>query len=90
MDKSLYLQKDTAQFKKATELLQQEINKNPELKKHFTEIQLKQISKGKKPKGFTCVDVKSKFTFFAYLLFTLLLKIHFFDVSFDSYLHPYE
>ncbi|AOR98947.1 hypothetical protein BSBS38_02669 [Bacillus subtilis] len=36
------------------------------------------------------VDVKSKFTFFAYLLFTLLLKIHFFDVSFDSYLHPYE
>ncbi|MFC7805907.1 hypothetical protein ACFRGK_21120, partial [Bacillus subtilis] len=34
------------------------------------------------------VDVKSKFTFFAYLLFTLLLKIHFFDVSFDSYLHP--
>lgn len=53
IDKSLYLQKDTAQFKKATELLQQEINKNPELKKHFTEMQLKQISKGKKPKGFT-------------------------------------
>ncbi|MEC1643560.1 T7SS effector LXG polymorphic toxin [Bacillus spizizenii] len=53
IDKSLYLQKDTVQFKKATELLQQEINKNPELKKHFTEMQLKQISKGKKPKGFT-------------------------------------
>lgn len=53
IDKSLYLQKDTAQFKKATELLQQEINKNTELKKHFTEMQLKQISKGKKPKGFT-------------------------------------
>ncbi|MCY7964951.1 T7SS effector LXG polymorphic toxin [Bacillus inaquosorum] len=53
IDKSLYLQKDTVQFKKATELLQQEINKNPELKKYFTEMQLKQISKGKKPKGFT-------------------------------------
>ncbi|MEC2307125.1 T7SS effector LXG polymorphic toxin [Bacillus atrophaeus] len=53
IDKSLYLQKDTVQFKKATELLLQEINKNPELKKHFTEMQLKQISKGKKPKGFT-------------------------------------
>ncbi|MEH7000311.1 N-acetylmuramoyl-L-alanine amidase [Priestia megaterium] len=36
------------------------------------------------------VDVKSNFTLFAYLLFTLLLKIHFFDVSFDNYLHPYE
>ncbi|MBO3652022.1 MULTISPECIES: T7SS effector LXG polymorphic toxin [Bacillus amyloliquefaciens group] len=53
IDKSLYLEKDTAQFKKATELLLQEINKNPELKNHFTEMQLKQILKGKKPKGFT-------------------------------------
>ncbi|QRZ91502.1 HNH endonuclease [Bacillus sp. LJBS06] len=51
IDKSLYLQKDTVQFKKATELLQQEINKNPELKKHFTEMQLKQILKGKKTRG---------------------------------------
>ena len=53
IDKSLYLEKDTVQFKKATELLLQEINKNPELKNHFTEMQLKQILKGKKPKGFT-------------------------------------
>ncbi|WP_100001473.1 T7SS effector LXG polymorphic toxin [Bacillus velezensis] len=53
IDKSLYLEKDTVQFKKATELLLQEINKNPELKNHFTEMQLKQIIKGKKPKGFT-------------------------------------
>jgi GrpB-like predicted nucleotidyltransferase (UPF0157 family) len=30
------------------------------------------------------------FYIFAYSLFTLLLKIHFFDVSFDNYLHPYE
>ncbi|MFJ9204141.1 T7SS effector LXG polymorphic toxin [Bacillus velezensis] len=53
IDKSLYLEKDTVQFKKATELLLQEINKNPELRNHFTEMQLKQIIKGKKPKGFT-------------------------------------
>ncbi|AOU01198.1 hypothetical protein A2I97_08990 [Bacillus velezensis] len=53
IDKSLYLEKDTVQFKKATELLLQEINKNPQLRNHFTEMQLKQIIKGKKPKGFT-------------------------------------
>lgn len=53
IDKSLHLEKDTVQFKKATELLLQEINKNPQLRNRFTEMQLKQIIKGKKPKGFT-------------------------------------
>ncbi len=60
IDKSLYLEKDTVQFKKATELLLQEINKNPELKNHFTEMQLKQILKGKNQKGLRGIIIKMK------------------------------
>ncbi|QHZ48348.1 T7SS effector LXG polymorphic toxin [Bacillus sp. NSP9.1] len=53
IDKKFYKSSDAVQFRQATLLLKEKLEKNPELKKAFTDRQLQQISKGKKPEGYT-------------------------------------
>ncbi|MCY7799091.1 Ribonuclease YxiD [Bacillus licheniformis] len=53
IDKKFYKSSDAVQFRQATLLLKEKLEKKPELKKAFTERQLQQISKGKKPEGYT-------------------------------------
>ncbi|MCJ8221416.1 T7SS effector LXG polymorphic toxin [Bacillus paralicheniformis] len=53
IDKKFYKSSDAVQFRQATLLLKEKLEKNPELKKVFTDRQLQQISKGKKPEGYT-------------------------------------
>lgn len=51
MDK--LMSSDSAQFKICNEQLKNEVMKNPTLQKSFSQRQLKQISEGDKPSGFT-------------------------------------
>ncbi|MEC1260962.1 T7SS effector LXG polymorphic toxin [Bacillus swezeyi] len=53
IDKKFYNASDPVQFRQATLLLKEKIMKNPELKKNFSDRQLQQISKGKRPEGYT-------------------------------------
>ncbi|KAA0813194.1 integrase [Bacillus licheniformis] len=53
IDKKFYKSSDAVQFRQATLLLKEKLEKKPELKKAFTDRQLQQISKGKKPEGYT-------------------------------------
>ena len=53
LDESDYQKSSSKQFDECNKRLKEEIEKNPELKKQFTEEQLKDIEEGRTPSGYT-------------------------------------